>query len=210
MNPTAPLSLTDRFALPLQGLYAAVAARYRSVGWTIPMIHLVCNRIRRVELLVMRLLALFLAGTLPDETVAVPRTRPKRERKACVAPERIPRGYGWLIRMVPFVAAGYAGQLRLALADPQMVALLAASPKARQALRALCHMLMIEPELIAPKVVAPTAAVEAGPAPVACAAEGAAAAMVAEPDDPGWVPVLVQRPAALHSALDEPKAQGPP
>jgi len=53
--------------------------------------------------------------------------------------------------MVPYTAAGFAGQLRLTLAEPEMVALLAASPKARRALATLCRMLMIELEVLAPK-----------------------------------------------------------
>jgi hypothetical protein len=206
-EPNAPLSLTDRFALPLQGLYAAVAARYRSVGWTIPMVVLVCNRIRRVERLVVELLALFLAGALPDETVPEVLTRAKRARTGCVAKERIPRGYGWLIRMIPYVAAGYAGQLRLALADPEMMALLAASPKARQALRVLCHMLMIEPEVIAPKVSAAKLD-DAAVAPQDSGADDAAAVKVA--GDPGSAPAMVEHTTAFYPSWAAALARGPP
>jgi hypothetical protein len=163
-------------------LYAAVAARFRSAGWTIPLIWAVCNRIRRVERRVAKLLALFLAGALPPETVAAPRTRRKADRDAGAGVEKahgvgvkIPRGYGWLIRMVPYVAAGYAGQLRLALTDPEMMALLAASAKARRALAPVCRMLMIEPEVLAPK-----ARVEEIPAPDETGADEAARVRVAE------------------------------
>ena len=192
MNPTAPLSLTDRFVLPLEGLYAAVAACYRNVGWTYAMIHLVCNRIRRVELRVLKLLALFLAGRLPPETAPVARVRPKREREAgAAAPLRIPRGYGWLIRMVPYVAAGYAGQLRLALADPQMMALLAASPKARRALAPVCRMLMMEPEVLDAQ-----ACLDEAPLPETSGDGEAATAKVPQPDDGGWGAGSMARPSA--------------
>jgi hypothetical protein len=204
MNPTAPLSLIDRFALPLQGLYAAVAARYRSVGWTIPMVVLVCNRIRRVERRVLKLLALFLAGTLPAETAPRPRTRKQAAREPGPAPDRIPRGYGWLIRMVPYVAAGYAGQLRLALADPEMIALLAASPKARRALAPVCRMLMIEPELLAPKVV------EAGAAPQGAGPGDATPVRGAGPDDPVLAPAAVEGESGFHPAWGAPSGRGPP
>ena len=203
MNPTAPLSLIDRFALPLQGLYAAVAARYRSVGWTIPMVVLVCNRIRRVERRVLKLLALFLAGTLPAETAPRPRTRKQAAREPGPATDRIPRGYGWLIRMVPYIAAGYAGQLRLALADPQMMALLAASPKARRALAPVCRMLMIEPEVLAPNM-----AVE--PAPEGAVQDDMTDAGRSVAEAAGMAPAGVGCQSGSPPARDGLQGQGPP
>ncbi len=51
--------------------------------------------------------------------------------------------------MVPCEAACFAGQLRTVLAEPEMVALLEASPQARRALAPLCRMLGIEASVIA-------------------------------------------------------------
>ena len=210
MNPTAPLSLTDRFVLPLQGLYAAVAARFQSAGWTIPLIWAVCNRIQRAERRVAKLLALFLAGALPPETAAVPRRRKTEVREAQERVPanpgvgvKIPRGYGWLIRMVPYVAAGYAGQLRLALADPEMMALLAASPKARRALAPVCRMLMIEPEVLAPNM-----AVE--PAPEGAVQDDMTDAGRSVAEAAGMAPAGVGCQSGSPPARDGLQGQGPP
>ncbi|MBV8526338.1 MAG: hypothetical protein JOY71_30215 [Acetobacteraceae bacterium] len=61
-------------------------------------------------------------------------------------PYRLPRGFGWLLRMVPESAA-YAGQVEQLLADPEMAALLAESAEAGCILRPLCRMLGIRTEL---------------------------------------------------------------
>ena len=63
-------------------------------------------------------------------------------------PFRLPSGFGWLIRLVPGAAA-YSGQVQHLLADPEMAALLAASPQASRILRPLCQMLAVRlgPEL---------------------------------------------------------------
>jgi len=58
-------------------------------------------------------------------------------------PGGLPRGFGWLLPLVPQEAAGFASQLRVVLAEAEMVALLQASPQARRELRPLCRMLGI-------------------------------------------------------------------
>ena len=199
-----PITLADCFVATLETLYRAVAARYRSAGWTIPMIHLICNRIRRAEQRVLKLLLLFQAGLLPAETAAVPRTRSGTTGEPGTPRVKTPRYFGWLLVLVPCDAANLACQLRLELADPQMQALLAASAKARRAMKTLGHMLMIEPELIEPKVVAE----DGTGAEVAETVD--AAVRSAGPDDAVSVPAAVGCHSASHPAWGRPSGQGPP
>jgi hypothetical protein len=66
-------------------------------------------------------------------------------RAGRVSVERIwPRPFGWLVRAAGWEAAGFGAQLRAVLAEPEMVALLAAAPQAARVLRPLCRMLAVE------------------------------------------------------------------
>jgi hypothetical protein len=58
-----------------------------------------------------------------------------------------PRDFGWLVRFAAYQAAGFGLQLRNVLTQPDMVALLAAAPRARRVLRPLCRMLAVETAL---------------------------------------------------------------
>jgi len=70
-----------------------------------------------------------------------------------VRAERIwPRQFGWLVRAASWHAAVYSGQLRLILDQPEMVALLRASPQAVRVLTPLCRMLAVETSLLRPGV----------------------------------------------------------
>ena len=64
----------------------------------------------------------------------------------------LPRRFGWLVRAVGYQAAGYGSQLRTILGQPEMVALLEASPEAGRILRPLCRMLAVETSLLRPGV----------------------------------------------------------
>jgi len=158
MNQTASFTLTDRLSQILDGLCGAVAARIAPgvAGWAMQvlMIRLVWTRIRRTEGRIKRMLALFQAGRLRPAGVPEVRdrervTQPARTRAASPA-LGLPRSFAWLIPFVPYQAAGYASQLRYLLADPEMVALLAAAPQARRVLAPVCRMLGIEAELLVP------------------------------------------------------------
>ncbi len=76
---------------------------------------------------------------------------PRRLRVKRVWPGR----FGWLVRACGFQAAGYAEQLRFVLAQPEMVALLAASPQAGRVLLPLCRALAVETDVLRPGVVRP-------------------------------------------------------
>jgi hypothetical protein len=72
-----------------------------------------------------------------------------------------PRDFGWLVRFAAYQAAGFGLQLRNVLTQPDMVALLAAAPRARRVLRPLCRMLAVETALLqagAPRRHGPVAA----------------------------------------------------
>lgn len=107
-----------------------------------------------------RLLALearFLAGTLPVRKPVVEgaiRASAGHVRGGMAGGEAVglPRGYAWLCALVPSDAAAYAEHIRGVLAEPQMVALLAACPQAVRVLRPLCWMVGIRRAEYAPRV----------------------------------------------------------
>jgi hypothetical protein len=102
--------------------------------------------VRRVEWQVLGLLARFRAGRL--WVLTAPRMGGGGRRGG--GSSGLPRGFGWLLPLVPQEAACFAGQMRGVLAEPEMVALLAAAPQARRVLRPLCRMLGIEASVLAP------------------------------------------------------------
>lgn len=145
MNFTPPVTTIDRFALTLDLLLRAVAARVAH-GVQAAMILMIWGRIRRIERTVEGLLARFLAGRLRVGHAAQSGGRGGRPGVVAV---KLPRRFGWLLQVVPFEGANFASQLRVVLAEPQMVALLEASPQAGRVLRPLCRMLGLEPEVLA-------------------------------------------------------------
>lgn len=109
------------------------------------MIVLVWGRIKRVQVRLQALLLRFQQGRL---RVGGPGGR------GCSGPRggggvALPRRFGWLLPLVPFEAACFAGQIRAVLAEPEMVALLAAAPQARRVLGPVCRMLGIEADVLA-------------------------------------------------------------
>ncbi len=174
MNAT--LSVTERFSLSVDGLYRAVAARIAGGGLEAWLITLICGRLRRIEARVMWLVAAIQTGQL----------RPAQVRRAVVqgagrgrakAP-RLPCGFAWLIKLVPYQAAGFGSQLRHLFADPEMAALIASTPRMVRALRPLFWMLGIEPALLKPVVAS---------APELVAVVDAIGTLPGEPGDTGSV-----------------------
>jgi hypothetical protein len=168
MVPALPATPADRFALIIDGLCRVVAAQHAR-GLAGPMIILIWTRLRRAGTRFASLLARFEAGTLP--AAARPRRRTAcRSAARPAAPgedgrgaeidrrsppqggsparssdasPRLPRGFGWLLRLTPETACG-ASQLQYFLSDPEVAALLAAAPRIARALRPLCRMLGVE------------------------------------------------------------------
>jgi hypothetical protein len=167
MTLTSPLSAPARFAMVMDGLKQAVAAKSSDYPWTGPMVLYVWNRLHRINAIFQALAALIIAGKLPPERVCRPRT-PRVQSAALVLPEvaRLPETpkpvwqlfpcrFGWLCGAVPslarrFGAAQFGSQLQYLLGDPEMIALIAASPRMRRTLCPLLWMLGIEASLIRP------------------------------------------------------------
>jgi len=184
MNTCTELTIADRFGLTLDGLCKAVAARIAPgiAGWAMQAatIVLIWGKLRRIEGKVQRLLARFQAGRLWVRTTpSVSRSGGGRTAKSPLKPTaklprlptaKLPRRFGWLMALVPYEAACFSSQLRHLLGEPEMVALLQASPQARRVLRPLARMLGIEPALLAPPgapVIAPVIASVIAPPAVA-------------------------------------------
>ena len=125
----------------------ALAARCAKDRVAAPLILLAWTRLGRLATRFERLMAKVRAGRLPAAPVVRRRVAavPRGFRPPGVPqPLQLPRGFGWLLRLVRETAA-FSGQVETLLADPEMAALLAASPQARRILRPLCHMLAIRP-----------------------------------------------------------------
>jgi hypothetical protein len=163
MTQSLPLSAPARFALIMDGLKQAVAAKIADYPWTGPMVLYVWNRLHRINAIFQALAALIAAGNLPPERVCRPRSpRVLSAVPALPDPETpkpvwqlFPCRFAWLCGAVPslphrFGAAQFGGQLRHLLGDPEMIALIAASPRMRSTLRPLLWMLGIEASLIRP------------------------------------------------------------
>ncbi len=153
MNIVSPLSVTDRFSQVIEALHALVAAQFRGPALSVAMIQLICGHLRRVERRVLALVAAIRAGTLRVGHARGGRRGP-RDAPAEVRPgPKLPRGYAWLVKAVPYKAAALGGWLRVLLQDPEMVALIASTPRLGEMLRPLCRMLAVEVSLATPFVV---------------------------------------------------------
>ena len=150
MTSSQTLTTADRFTVILNGLCRAVAARIAGGALAPAMIVLIWTRLKRAERQVVDLLTRFRDGRLRVVTGSR-RAGGGGGGVRSQMPATLPRGFAWLIPLVPQWAAGYASQLRVVLAEPEMVALIAAAPQARRALRPMCRMLGIEPEMLAPR-----------------------------------------------------------
>lgn len=149
MNRPVLLSATDRFAVVIGGLLKALVGRQSAGAITGPLLILISHRIIGFNHRVQALAAKIRAGTL--------RQWPVRQRRAprpvpMAGVPRLPNGFAWLLRLVPSEAACYAGQMRVVLADPEMAALIAATPRMGRILRPMCRMLGIEADVLAPAV----------------------------------------------------------
>ncbi len=175
MTLSLPLSAPARFALIMDGLKRAVAEKVADYPWTGPMVVYVWNRLHRINAIFQTLAALIEAGKLPPERVCQP--RPPRAQSAVAAlpdpeaPKPVWKLFSyrsaWLCGAVPslarrFGAAQFGSQLQYLLADPEMMALIAASPRMQRTLRPLLWMLGIEASMLRPPPPPPVEAVGAG------------------------------------------------
>ena len=99
------------------------------------------GRIGRIPGRIERLLARFRAGRLREAAKrATMPNRPSRQKPLVV----LPRRFGWLVIAGKHQAVGYGLQLQAVLSEPEMAALLEASPQARRVLRPLLRALAVE------------------------------------------------------------------
>jgi hypothetical protein len=181
-------SATDRFALITSALCRAVAACLGRGLMDAAMIVLVWTRVRRAEGLFLALMERLRLGRYrggwarvgghPVGVVRVP---------AGVKRGRLPLRFGWLMEMMPYEAAGYAGQLRTLLAEPEMAALLQDVPQGLRILGPVCRMLGVELAGAAPRARADGAAAPSNGPRVRVARVRTARAR--EPVDLGRIPL---------------------
>jgi len=201
--PNTP-NLSARLTAIIDALCQAAAARLgvrrtareASAGVSRPLsgtlLILLWTRLRHVS---QRLAALAARAAAGRALTRRPRSRhvapPTPARRAPAPWPRLPRKFAWLVRLVP-EAACYGPQLHHLLSEPEMAALLAASPQARRLLRPLCRMLAVAP---------PHAAPQAKPPPDPSASDAAAAPPRSPPPaarrDAGW-PTARVRPGAAQ------------
>jgi hypothetical protein len=172
-----------------------------------PLIVAVWSRLMDLNRRFQALMVQIRAGTLPEPRVRRPEEAARRKaRRAELAamdppppprppPRRgmplaygpmapLPRDFGYVKRLVPWHAAPLADQMRILLARPEMVAIIAATPQLQRVLRQLCHMLGIETEGLIPP-----------PSPTSAVAPGEARGPVGRPTDrSGEVPVGLPLP----------------
>ena len=177
-----------RFAVITEALCRAVGNAIARGFITVAMAIVVCRRIQGVRSRLLALESRFLAGTLrPDVTMrATPAVRAGATRPLQAW---LPRRFAWLCVLVPSEAASYASQLRVVLAEPDMMALLASCPRAIQIVRPLCRMLGIAPEDFMPRADRTVRVEEAKDEPCPAAAKAVVAAFVPGPVCPAQVAV---------------------
>jgi len=108
------------------------------------------GRLGRICGQIERLCLRFEAGRLWLRPAVAGRVGPRVPR--AVAAPRLPVRFGWLLQAAAYRAAVYSGQLRVILEQPEVVALLRASPQAGRILRPLCRMLAVETALLRPRL----------------------------------------------------------
>jgi hypothetical protein len=136
VNP--PPAPAERFALIIEALCQALARRggvRRGAfgGLPGPLLILIWTRLRRLAARFNTLARPACPAPSRNPTPRPARTRPN-------APCPLPRGFAWLLRLVPESACGGAG-LRSFLAEPETLALLETRPELGRVLRPLCRML---------------------------------------------------------------------
>jgi hypothetical protein len=151
-TPVPPNSPVERLVRLLDLLCAAIAARGAGGLLTVPLFFLLWRRVRHTAVRAIKVAARIAAGISPPAV----RPRPASPRPSRPRPLRLPRGYAWVVRLVPGTAA-YGTQLQRLLADPQM-ARLAEAPAMRRLLNPLRQMLGVPspPPLPAPRPVVVT------------------------------------------------------
>ena len=149
LTPPPKLTLPDVIA----------ALRVSLFGWcgrgilTWALMSLVHRRLGVVSAAMERLMARFVAGkAMRHATRAVVAVEPAEVTERVWVQPFWPRTFGWLTTLMKHHAALYTVRMEMVLAEPEMVALLTASPQAVRLLRPMCRMLGVTPALLRPGV----------------------------------------------------------
>ena len=142
--PPTPPTPAERFARCIRDLRGVIAAQGLAIRLPSPLILLVWARIRRLAFRFAQSAANPPRPRKPRPADAKPQTaKPPREPAATGEPH-LPTGYAWLRRLIPDHRINFCvGAIRDILENPEMAALIAATPTAGRALRPLCHILGI-------------------------------------------------------------------
>jgi hypothetical protein len=138
-TPVPPGSPVERLVHLLDLLCASIAARGAGGLLTVPLFFLLWGRLRRTAVRAIRVAASVAAGNQPAARPRPALPRPASPRPSRPQPLRLPRGYAWVVRLVPGTAP-YGQQLEYLLAEPEM-ARLAEAPAMRRLLNPLRQML---------------------------------------------------------------------
>ncbi|MHB1303948.1 MAG: hypothetical protein ACYCZB_10815 [Acidiphilium sp.] len=140
--PTPPTP-AERFARCIRHLRDVIAAQGLAIRLPSPLILLVWARIRRLAFRFAQSVNNPPRPRKPRPADAKP--RPAKPPRAPAAGEPcLPTGYAWLRRLIPDYRINFCvGAIRDILENPEMAALIAATPTAGRALRPLCNILGI-------------------------------------------------------------------
>ncbi len=143
-----------RFSVIIRGLLTAILLRHNGGKLSYEMMQAINHRVMRAAHLVRRLGEALAKGVpIPTRRSPVPRAtekpgdteKPRGTRKppapAAEGAIRLPRNFAWMTKLVGTEAAAAGSQLRALMEDPEMAALLAASPRMVRTLKPLCRML---------------------------------------------------------------------
>ena len=133
-----------RFSVIIQGLLTTILLRHNGGRLSYEMMWAINHRVMKAAHLVRRLGEALAKGVpIPTRRAPVPAQGVKRKPAAPVAEGaiRLPRYFAWMIKFVGTEAAAIGSQLRALMEDPEMAALLAASPQMVRTLKPLCRML---------------------------------------------------------------------
>lgn len=142
--PFPTSSVASRFAGIIDTLCHIIPkliARDREAG---PLIILIHNHLRRLGARFAAIAARAQAGTLPAPRCHTARRKATRPAVR-LSPRLLPYGYAWLIKVFQETACGGQYLYHLVLNDPEMAALLAASPQAGRIVRSIFWMTAIRP-----------------------------------------------------------------
>ena len=120
---------------------------------------LVHRRLGEISAAMERMVARFAAGKLRQVAHRAAPAGPWATPGRVAAMRFWPREIGWLTDLMKHHAAVYTARLEIVLVEPQMAALLAASPAARRLVRPMCRMLAVHASVLRPVVLGEIAVV---------------------------------------------------